>query len=257
MKIKLKWVPNALSLGNLTLGFVSIILASEVNANTQNTSQIFLLSGSFIILAALFDGFDGMAARALNATSELGAELDTLADLTTFGIAPGFLMYKMILEDFKFDFFSTGEAFPYGMLLAAIFPICAAYRLARFTVAHDPSSFTGLPSPIAGVIVGLFPVAFPKNFISAYLTIPSFVLVAILMVSTIRYSKPQVAMRGKFTKGRVITVLIALVILFTWIGINKIPFVFYGIIMFYVTTGLLSFLIQIIQDFFPSSDSKS
>lgn len=256
MKIKLNWVPNALSLGNLTLGFVSIILASEIHQGSTNQSQIFLLAGIFIILAAVFDGFDGMAARALNATSAIGAELDTLADLTTFGIAPGFLMYKMILEDFKFDFFGTGELFPYGMLVAAIFPICAAYRLARFTVSHDPSSFTGLPSPIAGVIVGLFPVAFPSLGVPSFLTIPGFVLVAFLMVSTIRYSKPQVAMRGKFSKGRLILIFLGLALVFYLAGLSKLPFIFYGIILFYVTTGLLSFAIQFIQDIFPEKDKS-
>jgi CDP-diacylglycerol---serine O-phosphatidyltransferase len=254
MKIKLNWVPNALSLGNLTLGFVSILLASEVHSTSSNQSQIFLLSGIFIFLAAVFDGFDGMAARALNATSAIGAELDTLADLTAFGIAPGFLMYKMILENFKFDFFGTGEAFPYGMLLAAIFPICAAYRLARFTVSHDPSSFTGLPSPIAGVIVGLFPVAFPSLGVPSFLTIPGFVFVAFLMVSTIRYSKPQVAMRGKFSKGRLLLIFLCLVVIFYLAGLTKIPFIMYGIILFYVTTGILSFSIQFIQDFFPEKE---
>ena len=153
MKLKLNWIPNALSLGNLTFGFISILVASSLTNDTQENSKLFLLSGIFIFLAAVFDGFDGMAARALNATSDLGAELDTLADLTTFGIAPGFLVYKMILEKYKLDILSTGNLFPIGMLIAAIFPICAAYRLARFTVDHDPGSFTGLPSPIAGVII--------------------------------------------------------------------------------------------------------
>ncbi|MBK8397131.1 MAG: CDP-alcohol phosphatidyltransferase family protein [Leptospiraceae bacterium] len=250
MKLKLNWVPNALSLGNLTLGFVSMLIASEVTSSSANSSQIYLLSGIFIILAALFDGFDGMAARALNATSDLGAELDTLADLTTFGVAPGYLTYKMILENFKFDLFGTGELFPYGMLIASIFPICAAYRLARFTVSHDPSSFTGLPSPIAGVIVGLFPVAFPNNSISNFLTIPSFVIVALLMVSTIRYSKPQVAIRGKFTKGKILFILAGFGVLFFFLGLPKVPFLMYGIIIFYVSSGIISLIIQFIQDFF-------
>ena len=256
MKLKLNWVPNALSLGNLTLGFVSMLIASEGTTASQNSSQVFLLSGIFIILAALFDGFDGMAARALNATSALGAELDTLADLTTFGIAPGYLTYKMILENFKFDFFGTGELFPYGMLVASIFPICAAYRLARFTVSHDPASFTGLPSPIAGVIVGLFPVAFPNNVIPSFITIPSFIAVALLMVSKIRYSKPQVAIRGKFTKGRILIILAGFGVLFFFLGLPKIPFVMYGILVFYVSSGIISLIIQFIQDFYPDGEDK-
>jgi CDP-diacylglycerol--serine O-phosphatidyltransferase len=247
MKLKLNWVPNTLSLGNLTFGFVSILICSELIYTNDNT-QAFRLAGFFIILAALCDGFDGMVARALNATSDLGAELDTLADLTTFGVAPGMLMYKMVLEGFKFDFFGVGEPFPYGMAIAAVFPICAAYRLARFSVAHDPGSFTGLPSPVAGVIVGLFPLTFNPQLFPKYITIISFVLVAFLMVSTIRYSKPQVAMRGKFSRDKLVILFAGIVALFFVIGWNKIPFAMYGIIVFYIFSGILSFVIQMIQD---------
>ncbi len=98
MKKKLTWIPNTLTLGNLTLGFVSMLVASEIGLSTTPSHELFQLAGVFIILAALFDGFDGMAARALDCTSELGADLDSLADLTTFGIAPGFLTYKMFLD---------------------------------------------------------------------------------------------------------------------------------------------------------------
>ncbi|MCE9499739.1 MAG: CDP-alcohol phosphatidyltransferase family protein [Leptospira sp.] len=248
MKIRLSWVPNTLSLGNLTFGFVSILVASEAVSGSDNT-RVFLLSGFFIILAAIFDGFDGMVARALNATSDLGAELDTLADLTTFGIAPGNLVYHMILETYKADFLGKQDLVPYGMFIAAIFPICAAYRLARFSVAHDPASFTGLPSPVAGVIVGLFPVCFNVNNIPHIITVPGFVIVALLMVSTIKYSKPQVAMRGKFSRTRIIIVLAALVILFTIIGWSQFPWLLYGIAVFYLFSGVISFIIHLIQEY--------
>ncbi|MCP5498072.1 MAG: CDP-diacylglycerol--serine O-phosphatidyltransferase [Leptospiraceae bacterium] len=247
MKSKLSWIPNTLTLGNLTLGFVSIVLSSEAGRFFPESNQPFLLSGIFIILAALFDGFDGMAARALNATSEVGAELDSLADLTTFGIAPGYLMYKMILFDFTL---SIGDSnLTYGILIAAIFPICAAYRLARFNAAHDPGSFTGLPSPVAGVIVGLFPVSFHLDQIPNYLTLPAFIVIALLMVSTIKYSKPQVAMRGKFTKERMIVIILGLAILFFFIGFHRIPWLLYGIIIFYVFSGIISLIIHLIQDY--------
>lgn len=134
-----------------------------------------------------------MAARALDATTELGADLDSLADLTTFGIAPGFLMYQMVFQNFKIDMFAIENLFPIGMLIAALFPICAApYRLARFNVASDPKAFTGLPSPVAGVIVGIFPFSyFGSPLYPTFISIPFFILIALLMVSTIRYSKPQ------------------------------------------------------------------
>jgi CDP-diacylglycerol---serine O-phosphatidyltransferase len=252
MKSKLTWVPNALSLGNLTFGFISILVASSITLNALENSKLFLISGVLICFAAIFDGFDGMAARALNATSDLGAELDTLADLTTFGIAPGFLMYKMILEKYKIELLDTGNLFPMGMLIAALFPICAAYRLARFTVQHDPNSFTGLPSPIAGVLIALFPISFPNNEFADVITITGFVLIALLMVSTIKYSKPQVAMRGRYTKGKLMiaTFSFLITILATILIIpGLVPYLIYGLFIMYVFSGIISLVIHVIQQF--------
>ncbi|MEM7180434.1 MAG: CDP-alcohol phosphatidyltransferase family protein [Spirochaetota bacterium] len=249
MKIKrLNWVPNALSLGNLTFGFVSMLVSAEA-AQQGNDSAKFILAGIFILIAAVFDGFDGIVARALDATSDLGAELDTLADLTTFGIAPGVLMYEMLLYQYKYSIPGFEQQFPYGMMLAAVFPICAAYRLARFSVDHDPGSFTGLPSPIAGVLVALFPIAFHQIHITPYLVMPAFVCIALLMVSTIRYSKPQVAMRGRFSRGKIIMLFVGLAIVFYLSGLKRVPLVLYGIIAFYVFSGIVSFVIHMIQEF--------
>ncbi|MCZ8158039.1 MAG: CDP-alcohol phosphatidyltransferase family protein [Leptospira sp.] len=248
MKKKLAWIPNTLTLGNLTLGFVSMLIASEVGLNQSNPNDLFALSGVFIILAAIFDGFDGMAARALDATTELGADLDSLADLTTFGIAPGFLTYKMFLDDYKMDFFGRPEFFPIGMLLAALFPICAAYRLARFNVIHDPTFFQGLPSPVAGVVVGIFPLVFHPSEVSTPIVIGFFVLTALLMVSTIRYSKPQVAIRGRFSWKKIAIALTGLLILVLAVGFNRWPYFLYGAVGFYVFSGIVSFLIHTIQE---------
>ncbi|MCB1158782.1 MAG: CDP-alcohol phosphatidyltransferase family protein [Leptospiraceae bacterium] len=246
-KSRLSWVPNALSLGNLSFGFVSMLISIE-STKSSNPGGVFILAGIFIILAAVFDGFDGIIARALNATSDLGAELDTLADLTTFGIAPGVLMYEMILFNFRSGLPGFEQEFPFGMMIAAIFPICAAYRLARFTVGHDPAYFDGLPSPIAGVLVALFPMTFYSMNVPAYITIPTFVCIALLMVSKIRYSKPQVAMRGKLTRGKLMILLSGLLAIFILAGLNRFPMVLYAIILFYVFTGIVSFLIHLIQE---------
>lgn len=248
MKKKLSWIPNTLTLGNLTFGFISMLIASEVSIQNPNPSFIFTLSGVFIIIAALFDGFDGMVARALDATSELGADLDSLADLTTFGIAPGFLMYQMIFYEFKIDFLGSQDFFPVGMIIAAIFPICAAYRLARFNVSSEPNSFTGLPSPIAGVIVGLFPIASDIIKVPIFLSIIVFILVALLMVSTIKYSKPQVAIKEKFTWGRFIILITSFILILLIIGPSLWPWIVYGIIFFYIFSGIVAFIIHTIQE---------
>ncbi|BDA78333.1 CDP-diacylglycerol--serine O-phosphatidyltransferase [Leptospira kobayashii] len=248
MKKKLTWIPNTLTLGNLTLGFVSMLVASEIGLSATPSHELFQLAGVFIILAALFDGFDGMAARALDCTSELGADLDSLADLTTFGIAPGFLTYKMFLDEYKIDLFGRPDMFPVGMLIAALFPICAAYRLARFNVAHDPGSFHGLPSPVAGVVVGIFPLVFRVEQVPKLVAIAFFICTALLMVSTIRYSKPQVAIRGIFTWKRMAFALGGLALLVLAVGISKWPHFLYGAVGFYVFSGIVSFVIHTIQE---------
>ncbi|PJZ65357.1 CDP-diacylglycerol--serine O-phosphatidyltransferase [Leptospira wolffii] len=245
MNRRLHWIPNMITLGNLSMGFVSILIASEVSGNG---TQAYILSGFFILLAAICDGLDGMVARALDATSELGADLDSLADLTAFGIAPGFLFYNMVLEEYKIDVFGKEDLFPIGMLVAAIFPICAAYRLARFNVAHDPGSFTGLPSPVAGVTIGFFPIFIGKEHIPHWITIPLFVVVAILMVSNVRYSKPQVAIRSKLTPGKAALMLGAAAALLFYIGVGRWPWLVYGLIGLYIFSGLITFLIHILQE---------
>ncbi|EMG08800.1 CDP-alcohol phosphatidyltransferase [Leptospira interrogans serovar Grippotyphosa str. LT2186] len=111
MKLKLSWVPNTLTLGNLTMGFSAMLVASEAGSRNGNELQAYTLAGFFILLAALCDGLDGMAARALHATSEIGADLDSLADLTAFGIAPGYLMYQMVLCEYKIDVFGKEDLF--------------------------------------------------------------------------------------------------------------------------------------------------
>lgn len=248
MKKQLKWVPNTLTLGNLTLGFVSILISSEAGKNGLDPAFNFSLAGIFIVMAALFDGFDGMAARALDVVSELGADLDSLADLVTFGVAPGALMYYIAFHDLqvKLDFLPVN--FPYGMLVASLYPICAAYRLARFNVAHDPKFFVGLPSPVAGVVVGFFPIAFSVHLFPHWIVAIAFCSIALLMVSTIRYSKPQVGMKEKLTTPRLFVILAGLTVLIFLFGLHNWPYVMYAIVLLYVFSGLVAFLIQTIQD---------
>ncbi len=141
------WIPNSLTLGNMLLGFISLIYSS------LGTQQGYFIAGFLILAAGLLDGLDGPAARALKVTSPLGKELDSLADCVAFGIAPGFLSYNAYLAGIHEPFFTM--PFDLGMLIAAIFPICAAYRLARFNILKSSNSFTGLPAPAAGIIIAL------------------------------------------------------------------------------------------------------
>ncbi|HLG05263.1 MAG TPA: CDP-diacylglycerol--serine O-phosphatidyltransferase [Gemmatimonadales bacterium] len=134
-------IPSAFTLGNLFLGFWSII--SAFNGN-------FRLAGWLIFLAAVLDSLDGRVARRMGTGSRFGAELDSLVDMVSFGVAPALLIY--FLE------FSTAGRF--GWIVCFIFVVAAALRLARFNVlAHGrpaSRSFIGLPSPAAGTTLATF-----------------------------------------------------------------------------------------------------
>ncbi len=229
------WIPNSLTLGNLLFGFVSIIYSS------QGTQHGYFIAGFLILAAGLLDSLDGPAARALKVSSPIGKELDSLADNVAFGIAPGYLSYQAYLAGIQYSFFNLPIDF-IGIAIAAIFPICAAYRLARFNVASDPHSFTGLPSPAAGIIIALIPIYNIQmpNLIFALI----YVIIGLLMVSTVRYFKlgPYVIENIHGIKLIILAVIIILIIIFfqKWT-----PLLFFSL---YIISGLLSIIIQFIQE---------
>ena len=241
------WIPNGLSLGNLSFGFLAIVVASHASTSTKISSDnIYLISGMLILIAALFDGLDGPMARMLNVQSTLGEQLDSLGDLTTFGLAPGFLMYKMYLADFRFAFENMGSQIeiPLGMIVAVIYPICAAYRLARFNVTHDTNSFVGLPSPIAGVFIALIAISFQSYPLSRWLAISIFLLMAFLMVSNIRYTKPQVSLKSHFTYFRLILFSAVIVLSMVFLGWY---WVIFSVIMLYIFSGFIALGLELVQ----------
>lgn len=244
---KLAWVPNLFTLGNLTLGFLSVL----ISMTSQQKPELLSLACVLIMLAVLFDGMDGAMARLLKASSELGAQLDSLADLTTFGIAPGVLMYVFVLQDANWTL-PGGAGFPAGMLIAAVFPAFAAYRLARFNVEHTHDGFSGLPSPVAGAIVALMPLVFdhPEGGLSIFLS-GIFILVALLMISTLRYAKPQVMIFRRMSPARMALALVfilgvILAIHFRY-GLSYSAGALFTLIVMYIVTGLVSFLFHLVQ----------
>ena len=234
------WIPNSFTLGNLLFGFIAIVNASQ---------EQYAVAGICILFAALLDGFDGQIARMLRVTSKIGEQLDSLADCVAFGIAPGYLAYSAYLSHVSFSLNGT-KYVPVGMFIAAAFPLCAAYRLARFNVSHDSDSFSGLPSPIAGIVMALVPIAFsnPEDIRNHLLIfVPAFIAVALLMVSTVKFSKPQAKAFNKI-HGLKLVLLIALIVLLSIILRKWLIFISIGLILIYIFTGLYSFLIQFIQD---------
>jgi len=246
MIVKLQWIPNLFTLGNLSLGFFAIVLSSSELAFALQ------LAGGLIFLAALCDGLDGYAARLLNAKSELGAQLDSLADLTTFGIAPATLMYGMILHNWKFFVEASNHSIPVGLLIAVIWPATTAFRLARFNVSHSEGGFTGLPSPVAGLIVALMPVVMETAPLPEWILVLIYVVVAFLMVSTVKYSKPQVTLFRKFSPVRMSLLVFFFVFALAFVtyrfGVGYAAAGMMMLMVIYIVLGIVSFLIHAIQE---------
>lgn len=175
-------VPSFFTLMNLFCGFLAII----------STSQGDLVRGAWLIaLAGLFDVFDGLMARLANATSDFGIELDSISDMVSFGVAPGFLIYSWTLHE-------LGSV---GVMISALPPLCGAVRLARFNVNTriEPAKdyFNGLPIPAQAIILASFLITFHDNveiFSSLQngvdsVLIPIVVVISFLMVSTLPFDK--------------------------------------------------------------------
>ncbi len=156
-------LPTMFTLGNLVCGFFAIVIASRVQTplvpegNPAADPANCFYSAWLIILAMVFDALDGYVARLAKAASEFGAELDSLCDMVSFGIAPAFLLVKMCPQ---FSFFHKQAIW----VIAGSYAACAALRLARFNVEtsdeDDHMAFHGLPSPAAAASVAGFAIMF-------------------------------------------------------------------------------------------------
>lgn len=144
--------PTLLTLGNAACGFGSITFAAKVGPESGAGNELFIAAG-LIFLAMLFDALDGSAARWANQTSEFGAQLDSLCDAISSGVAPAFLMLQ----------FSRDYHPRFLWVIAVLFVVCAVLRLARFNVETDEEDshdfFSGLPAPAAAGLVASFPIA--------------------------------------------------------------------------------------------------
>jgi CDP-diacylglycerol--serine O-phosphatidyltransferase len=174
-------IPSFFTLMNLFCGFLAIISIAE--------GRLFF-GAWLIVFAGLFDALDGFMARLSNATSQFGIELDSISDVVSFGVAPGFLLYSFGLAELPFV----------GIILSALPPLCGAVRLARYNVDVQESQddfFKGLPIPGQAIMIAAFYLTFYNQLelfeafeygINAVL-IPLIVLLSFLMVSTIPFDK--------------------------------------------------------------------
>lgn len=244
-------LPSLITILNGICGFAAIVFASkgvsEMSYHKLHTSS-FAMAGYMILLAMIADMLDGRVARMSKSTSSFGGQLDSLCDIISFGVAPAFLMLK-ILETKLAGFTDTNLFFVnflerFIWLAAAAYISCAAIRLARFNVENEEDesahmSFVGLPTPAAaGVVVSLiifhqetlFEI-FAKDTKSYIVfenliiySLPFLVLAcAILMVGRIRYQH----VLNRYVKGKkpLAYLLICLVVIGLIIWIRQIALV--------------------------------
>jgi CDP-diacylglycerol---serine O-phosphatidyltransferase len=219
-----KLAPNFVTLLALCAGLTSIRLAFE---------DRYVLALAAIVLAAILDGIDGRMARLLKGTSRFGAELDSLADLVNFGVAPALILYSWGLHELK----------SVGWIAAMMFAICASLRLARFNVmADDPGRpawarnfFVGVPAPM-GAITVLLPIyivflGVPRSMPLIWSTLFYTLVIALLMVSRLPvFSGKRV---GTIVPPEMVSPLIilmvlslALLIAYPWIMLSAATFAY-------------------------------
>jgi CDP-diacylglycerol---serine O-phosphatidyltransferase len=208
----IKQIPNVFTLLNLFLGCIAIVFALQTEnisiyvgddlSTHYNIPEKISIASYFIFAAAVIDFLDGFVARLMNATSEMGKQLDSLSDVVSFGVAPSVILYQLLRISFIKE--ENGLETSIAWLLPAFLVACAgAYRLARFNIDNSQSyGFKGVPIPAAGLLIASFPLIlhFSNDFVdvSEWLTnkwvlYAVIVLVSGLMVSTL----PLMALKFK------------------------------------------------------------
>ena len=235
-------LPNLFTLASVFCGLYSIVLAAQLHAEAAISDEELLYKASLaIVVGLLFDGADGRIARFTKTQSDLGMQLDSLADVITFGVAPAILVYRWGL-------FELGT---WGLFVAFVFVACGALRLARFnvlsmreqaekSVAKTPGKFMiGLPIPIAAnLIVALVLTnhAIGVTEVSNHAAIAGFVVIlSYLMISRIRFRSFKDV---RLTKRTIATACaIAGLAALAFVRING-PAVLMGLLSLFVVLGL-------------------
>lgn len=237
MKI-VKAIPNTITSLNLFSGCLAIIMVFQ--------GQLHVAS-MFIGIAAVLDFFDGFAARLLKAYSEIGKQLDSLADMVSFGLAPSFIIYSLINDVLKTDGFYSQMPVSEIVLLCLPFLIAvfSALRLAKFNIdTNQTTSFIGLPTPANAILIASLPVLlwyYDYSFINllihnlyflvGLIFLQSFLLVAKIPMFSLKFSNFQF----RDNKIRFIFLGISLVLLITLQAVS-IPI----IIFLYILISLFS-----------------
>jgi CDP-diacylglycerol--serine O-phosphatidyltransferase len=225
-----KHIPNALTTLNLVCGLFSITMVFQNHL---------VWAAAFIFLAAVFDYLDGTAARLLKAYSEMGKQMDSLADVVSFGVAPGIIIFQLLsLNCTSCNILERWHIIPY---FAFLIPVCSALRLAKFNI--DPRqavNFIGLPTPANAIFFASIPLILliqgrihtfiELDFMVALFSNPRVLAVlsvffSYLLISEIHlFSMKFISMSWKGNEHRYIFLILSLILLVIF-SISAIPMV--------------------------------
>jgi CDP-diacylglycerol--serine O-phosphatidyltransferase len=238
-------IPNFITLLNLFFGCMAIMSAFQAGTTAsidemsgviiQIPEPIFYAS-LYIGLAGLMDFFDGFAARILKVSSEMGKQLDSLADVVSFGVAPAFIVMQFLRLALakEVDALSNNSIWIFA---AFLIPMAGAYRLARFNIDKEQTTyFKGVPIPMIGILTAAFPLIYwqaQASVFTKWMLSPVFWYVYIIVVSALMVMKiPMLALKGLAKKKQLLLPLLLVVleilvsaVFFKWLAI---PFGFIG-----------------------------
>ncbi|NCD69833.1 CDP-diacylglycerol--serine O-phosphatidyltransferase [Mucilaginibacter agri] len=166
-----KHLPNAITCANLFCGCVGIVFAFQDNL---------VVASYCIFLAAIFDFFDGLASRVLQSFSGIGKDLDSLADMVSFGVLPSVILYELFLQAPQIDHVSSILNF-----IAFLLPVFSALRLAKFNIdTRQAENFIGLPTPANAILIASFPLILREHnsFFTDYILNPYFLSCFVLIM---------------------------------------------------------------------------
>lgn len=248
----MKQIPNLFTLLNLIFGCLAIvfvlqngivIIADANGGQLINLSEKIWMASLFIGLAVVVDFVDGFVARFFKASSEMGKQLDSLADLVSFGVAPGMILYQFLRLSFSQQEDGLNISVM-GLLPAFILPCAAAWRLAKFNLDNSQAdTFKGMPTPAVGLLIASLPLIYwnvnaqwilklllDKWFLYALTIILSLLMVSSLSLLSLKFR--DFTLKNNLPKYLLIAIAITALVILKWLAMPV-------IIVAYVLVSLL------------------
>jgi CDP-diacylglycerol--serine O-phosphatidyltransferase len=235
----MKQIPNLFTLLNLIFGCIAIVFilqngiitfTSEDGTQLLDIPEKIWMASLFIGLAAAVDFLDGFVARLFKATSEMGKQLDSLADIVSFGVAPGMIVYQFLRLSYAQQ--PDGlDSSPIWLFIAFIIPAAAAYRLAKFNLDNTQQySFKGVPTPAVGLLIASLPLIYwnvneawaiqlllNKWFLYGIIVVVSYLMVSDLPMISLKFKNFTLA--NNWPKYFLIVLGIVAVVFLKWLAV--------------------------------------